>query len=101
MPAKEVQRQDINRESSLSELTTIKGFNRINDYAFKRILGSEEGKDALLGFLNAVLKLPSEREFTSIELLDRELDPASLLDRGARLDVLARTAPGNLVNIEV
>ncbi|BCV22752.1 hypothetical protein hamaS1_28210 [Moorella sp. Hama-1] len=100
MTAKE-QRQGTTRETSKSGLTTVKGINRTNDYAFKRILGSEEGKEALLGFLNAVLKPPSGREFTYVELLDRELDPASLLDRGARLDVLARTVHGTLVNIEV
>ncbi|KFD41043.1 hypothetical protein DK28_0212815 [Peptococcaceae bacterium SCADC1_2_3] len=79
----------------------MKGINRINDYAFKRILGSEEGKEALLGFLNAVLKFPPGKELISIELIDRELDPEYLLDRGARLDILARAADGTLINIEV
>ncbi|MGI9861917.1 PD-(D/E)XK nuclease family transposase [Moorella naiadis] len=74
------------RETSKSGLATVKGINRTNDYAFKRILGSEEDKEALLGFLNAVLNPPSGREFTYVELLDRELDPASLLDRGARME---------------
>ena len=36
-----------------------------------------------------------------MELLDRELDPKYLLDRAARLDVLARTATGALINVEV
>ena len=79
----------------------FKGINRTNDYAFKRILGSEEGKEALVGFLNAVLKPPPGKELTAVELLDRELDPEYLLDRGARLDVLARTAYGTLLNVEV
>jgi len=82
-------------------LAEIRGINRINDYAFKRIFGSEEGKDALLGFLNAVLRLPPGRELTDVELLDREIDPTHLLDRGVRLDVLARTKEGTLINIEV
>ncbi|WP_434075039.1 PD-(D/E)XK nuclease family transposase [Moorella naiadis (nom. illeg.)] len=80
------QRQHNIRETSKSGLATVKGINRTNDYAFKRILGSEEGKEALLGFLNAVLNPPSGREFTYVELPDRELDPASLLERGARLE---------------
>ena len=82
-------------------MPAIKGINRINDYAFKRIMGSEEGKEALLGFLNAVLKFPPGKELISIELIDRELDPEYLLDRGARLDILARAADGTLINIEV
>ncbi|MDN5345030.1 MAG: hypothetical protein PWQ18_1144 [Clostridia bacterium] len=85
----------------MENLAEIRGINRINDYAFKRIFGSEEGKEALLGFLNAVLKLPPGRELVRVELLDREIDPQYLLDRGARLDVLARTEAGTLLNIEV
>ncbi|MEW6625126.1 MAG: Rpn family recombination-promoting nuclease/putative transposase [Bacillota bacterium] len=33
--------------------------------------------------------------------MDRELDPKYLLDRAARLDILARTAAGALVNVEL
>jgi len=85
----------------VKDLAEIRGINRTNDYAFKRIFGSEEGKEALLGFLNAVLRLPPGQELTGVELLDREIDPKHLLDRGARLDVLARTKEGVLINIEV
>ncbi|NLJ76857.1 MAG: Rpn family recombination-promoting nuclease/putative transposase, partial [Peptococcaceae bacterium] len=75
--------------------------NRTNDYAFKRIMGSEEGQEALISFLNAVLKPEPGKELTSVQLLDRELDPRYLLDRAARLDILAQTAKGTLINIEV
>ncbi|AGL01687.1 Rpn family recombination-promoting nuclease/putative transposase [Desulfoscipio gibsoniae] len=70
-------------------------------YLFKRIFGSEEGKDALISFLNAVLKPSPGQELTSVKLLDRELDPKYLLDKAARLDILAKTATGTLVNIEI
>jgi predicted transposase/invertase (TIGR01784 family) len=53
------------------------------------------------GFLNAVMRPRPGRELVRIDLLDREIDPKYLLDRGARLDVLARTANGTLINIEV
>lgn len=82
-------------------MTELKTINRTNDYAFKRILGSEEGKEALISFLNAVLRPPQEQQLTSLELLDREIDPKYLLDRAARLDILARTANGCLINIEI
>ncbi len=75
--------------------------NRTNDYVFKRIFGSEEGKEALLGFLNAVFKLPPGKGLTDVKLLDREIDPEYLLDRAARLDVLAKAADGSLINVEV
>ncbi len=79
----------------------FKTINRTNDYAFKRIFGSEEGKEALISFLNAVLKPLPGQELTTIELLDREIDPQYLLDKAARLDILAKASSGALVNIEV
>ncbi|WP_235612776.1 Rpn family recombination-promoting nuclease/putative transposase [Moorella sp. Hama-1] len=45
--------------------------------------------------------VPPGRELVRVELLDREIDPQYLLDRGARLDVLARTEAGTRLNIEV
>ncbi|HHW44307.1 MAG TPA: PD-(D/E)XK nuclease family transposase, partial [Desulfotomaculum sp.] len=82
-------------------MVTKPPINRTNDYAFKRIFGSEEGKEALLGLLNAVLDPPPEKLLAEVELLDRELDPKYLLDRAARLDILARTQDGTIINIEV
>jgi predicted transposase/invertase (TIGR01784 family) len=75
--------------------------NRTNDYVFKRIFGSEEGKEALLDFLNAVFRLPPGKKLVDVKLLDREIDPEHLLDRAARLDVLAEASDGSLINIEV
>lgn len=75
--------------------------NRSNDYLFKRVFGSEESKDVLLSFLNAVLKSPPGGELKTVNLLDRELDPQHLFDRSARLDILASTGDGTLINIEV
>ena len=72
--------------------------NRTNDYLFKRIFSSEE---VLLGFLNAVFKLPVGRELVRVHLLDREIDPKFLLERSARLDILAETEEGVIINIEV
>ena len=79
-------------------MVKIRGINRTNDYAFMRIFGSQEGKEALIGFPNAVLKPLPGRELIGVELLDWEMDPSHLLDRGARLDVLGRTEHGTLVN---
>lgn len=75
--------------------------NRMNDYVFKRIFGSEGNKDILIHFLNSVLKTQSGQEIADIELLDRELDPTFLGNKYSRLDILGRTAAGTLVNIEL
>jgi predicted transposase/invertase (TIGR01784 family) len=72
--------------------------HRTNDYLFKRIFSSEE---VLLGFLNAVFQPPVGKELVKLTLLDREIDPQHVLDRGARLDILARTEEGTIINIEV
>ncbi|WP_201721823.1 PD-(D/E)XK nuclease family transposase, partial [Desulfotomaculum copahuensis] len=58
----------------------MRGINRTNDYFFKRIFGSEEGKEALIGFLNAVLRKPAGRELVDVDLMDREIDPRYLLE---------------------
>ena len=64
-------------------MAEIRGINRTNDYAFKRIFGTEEGKEVLIGFLNAVMKPLPGRELVDLELLDREIDPVHMLERGA------------------
>jgi len=79
-------------------LNVIKSINRTNDYAFKRIMGSEEGKEALISFLNAVLKPTPGKELTFVELLAGEtaLEPAtslSELSAEARLETVARRLP--------
>jgi len=75
--------------------------NRMNDYPFKRIFGAPENCDILMSFCNAVLDRPPGEEITSLDLLDRELDPEDLADKASRLDILARTASGTLINIEI
>nr|WP_243131660.1 Rpn family recombination-promoting nuclease/putative transposase [Desulfallas thermosapovorans] len=55
----------------------MKRINRTNDYLFKRIFGSEEGKDALMSFLNAVLKPPPGQELTSTHFTSGKTKQAS------------------------
>ncbi|MBC7348056.1 MAG: Rpn family recombination-promoting nuclease/putative transposase, partial [Clostridia bacterium] len=71
------------------------------DFVFKRIFGSEENKDVLAAFLNAVLKPEPGRELTEVEILNPYIDKEALGDKMSILDVRARTAGGTLINIEV
>ncbi|MBF0408702.1 MAG: PD-(D/E)XK nuclease family transposase [Candidatus Riflebacteria bacterium] len=75
--------------------------NRMNDYFFKRIFGSEENKDILLSFLNSILAPDGKNQLTCIELLNREIDPEFIFDKSARLDILGKTNSNELIDIEV
>lgn len=75
--------------------------HRTNDYFFKRVFGSEEGKDVLIDFLNATQKRPPHDKIKTVTLDDREIDPESYYDKAARLDVLAHTELGHIFNVEV
>jgi len=79
----------------------VKDIDRTNDYAFKRIFGSKDTKDILLSFLNATLMPGPGEELTDLTLTDRELDPEHLKNRALRLDVLARTTSGEIIDLEV
>lgn len=46
------------------------------DFAFKRIFGSEEHKDVLIGFLNDILALDGVHRIVAVELLPAEQRPA-------------------------
>lgn len=74
---------------------------RTNDYFFKRVFGSEEGKDVLIDFLNATQNRPPHDRIKSVALEDREIDPERYLDKAIRLDVVATTELGHVYQIEV
>lgn len=71
------------------------------DFVFKRIFGTEENKDVLITFLNAVFKPAPGKELTDIEILNPYIDKEALSDKLSILDIRARTAGGTLINIEI
>lgn len=40
------------------------------DYTLKRVLGREENRDILIGFLNSILDLPSNKEVVDVEIIN-------------------------------
>ncbi|SPF51899.1 conserved hypothetical protein [Candidatus Desulfosporosinus infrequens] len=74
---------------------------RTNDYFFKRVFGSEEGKDVLIDFLNATQNRPLHDQIKRVKLEDREIDPERYLDKAARLDVVVTTELGHIFHVEV
>ena len=71
----------------------------INDLMFKRIFWNKEHPDILISFINAVLK--REDPITSVELVSTELDDKFIGEHGIRLDLVAKTSSGEILNVEM
>ena len=71
-----------------------------NDYAFKRVFGTEENKDVLQDLLECILDIPPEN-IAGLELLDKELHKDSITDKTGVLDVKLRLKNNTIIDIEV
>ncbi|KAI5805251.1 PD-XK nuclease family transposase-domain-containing protein [Pyronema omphalodes] len=71
------------------------------DVIFKRIFGSEHNKDVLLAFLNSTFREAGESPLTEIVLLNPYTEPDSPNDKQSIMDIKAKTAKGELLNIEM
>ena len=69
------------------------------DFAFKKIFGSPESVQALIGLLNAILKLPSP--ITDAEILNPFSYKEFTDDKQIVLDIRARDSTGRMLNIEM
>lgn len=69
------------------------------DYIFKNIFGNENHPKILISFLNACIK--SESPITSVKIKNTELTKEYIEESFSRLDVLATTQDGEIVNIEM
>jgi predicted transposase/invertase (TIGR01784 family) len=75
--------------------------DRRRDRYFKFLFGAPEHKVMLLDLLNTVLVLMGYEPLADIALADRDLSPYILDGKGARLDLVGRTADGRTVNLEL
>ena len=71
-----------------------------NDYAFKRLLGSEENKPLLQDFLECILDL-APQEILGLEFMDKELAKEEFSDKTGILDVKLRLTNGTVIDIEI
>ena len=69
------------------------------DYVFKNLFGSEKHPKILISFLNACIK--PESPIVSVQLKNTELSKEYIEDSFSRLDVLAKTDKGEIINIEM
>lgn len=94
------------RYLKINEAILTGPINRLNDAYFKFMLASPERKHITAEFLNAALnhyKPGNEKpvKVEDVEFLDRETIPEAVKAKGARFDVLARSADGRRFHIEV
>ena len=75
--------------------------NRMNDFYFKYLLGSEQRKHLTIQFLNAVLYDNEETQITDVCFLDKDQDPNFEHEKLSKLDILAQTNTGMQIDIEV
>ena len=71
-----------------------------NDYAFKRVFGTEENKDVLQDLLECILDIPPET-ITGLELLDKEFQKELLSEKLGILDIKLRLKDGTFIDIEI
>jgi len=71
-----------------------------NDYAFKRLLGSEENKPILQDLLQCILGYSAD-EISGLELMDKELTKEELGDKTGILDVKLKLRNGTVIDIEI
>ena len=71
-----------------------------NDYAFKRLLGSEENKPLLQDLLECILDLDPQ-DVIDLELMDKELTKEELSDKTGILDVKLKLTNNTVIDIEI
>ena len=71
-----------------------------NDYAFKKVFGTEENKDVLQDLLECILDIPPEN-IAGLELLDKEFHKDSISDKIGVLDVKLRLKNNTIIDVEI
>ena len=71
-----------------------------NDYAFKRLLGSEENKPLLQDLLECILDL-TPQQVLDLEFMDKELTKEEFGDKTGILDVKLKLTDGTVIDIEI
>ena len=72
-----------------------------NDFAFKRIFGSEQHKEVLISFLNSVLDLNDERQIVTVQLADPYQVPRLKQFKETILDIKATCKSGRQFIVEM
>ena len=71
-----------------------------NDYAFKRLLGSEENKPLLQDLLECILDF-TPQQVLGLEFMDKELTKEEFSDKTGILDVKLKLTDGTVIDIDI
>ena len=77
-----------------SPMTISKYLDPKNDYAFKRIFGSEKNQDILIHFINDMLGFTEAKKITHVSFLQTNQDPDIASQKQSILDVLCTDPQG-------
>ena len=75
-------------------------FTARNDYAFKKLFGTEENKDIMIEFLSLITLL-SKDDFDDVRIENSEQIPRFYNDKTGRLDIKIRLHDGRKINVEM
>ena len=71
-----------------------------NDYAFKKLFGSEENIDISIDFIVSITGINRD-EFENVKIVDSEITPRYLAEKSGRLDIKIYLNNGKKINIEM
>lgn len=75
-------------------------FTATNDYAFKKIFGTEENKDILTEFISLVTGM-NKADFADLKIANAELPLKFFDDKASRLDIKITLKDGQKIDIEM
>ena len=75
-------------------------FTARNDYAFKKLFGTEENKDIMIEFISLITQL-SKNDFDDVRIENSEYIPRFYNDKTGRLDIKIRLNDGRKIDVEM
>ena len=78
-----------------------KFLNPKNDYAFKRIFGTQKNQDILIHFLNDILGLSGQESIKAVTFLKNDQDPVIDAVKQSAVDVLCTDELGKHYIVEM
>ena len=75
-------------------------FTARNDYAFKKLFGTEENKDIMIEFISLVTLL-SQDDFDDVRIENSEQIPQFYNQKAGRLDIKIRLSDGRKIDVEM